>query len=415
MRKLISIIFISVFCSNTLLADEQCTADTCKPGNYCSPTSGCTSCADGTYRSATDPIDQCIQCKIRPDGAKFNGPGTAADKCPWQITCDAGYGFDLDQKTCTACPDDQFQPYEFQITGTGNGDDAKANGGCMACGANSSPNDEHTACICKDGYHVSNSDNNTNITYTDYTLSCTANKYVITYVFDTNKPEYDQTQDVYYDIEFTTLTEKDYGGKITGKTISNWILESDNNKSLAAGKSFQYTYTTNITLTAVWTGKTFTVTYDTDDATDSDCTPADQTCTYGDTNCRASYLLNTCTYNGYVFKGWKCRSGCENSNETINPGETINPDDDIFELSDGNDINITLTAQWGECSAGYYCPDIKTENKCPAGSTSAAKSTAITNCYMTGDTTQICDGNTPANCFILPKAVGNIFYRGTQQ
>ena len=414
MRKLISIIFISVFCSNVVLAAITCTQSAtteCEVGCYVSSTLGCISCANGTYRGATDSIDQCLPCVDPPAGATFTGPGTAADKCPWQITCDAGHAFfDLNPKPCTACEGNTFQPDKFQITGTGNGDDAAADPRCMECGANSSPNDEHTACICKDGYHVSNSDNDTDITYTDDTLSCTANKYVIEYVFNPNEPENDKTIDVYYDTEFITLTEKDYGGKNTGKTISNWIYKSSDgtNTELAAGETFQYTYTTDIILTAVWTGKKFTVEYDTGDATDSDCTPADQTCTYGDTNCCASHLLNTCTYNGYVFKGWKCRSGCGNSNETI-----INQNDDISKLSGGE--NMKLTAIWEQCPVGYYCDNPKEALACPAGSTtSKAGSVQIDDCYMDPDITNICD--TAGNCFKWPTTVTQIYYRGgTQQ
>ena len=234
-----------------------------------------------------------------------------------------------------------------------------------------------------------NSDNNTDITYKDETLSCTANEYEITYKFDPNSNDYNQTDKVKYYGDFTTPVTEKSKYQITGQTIAQWIFESDKTKSLAAGKTFQYTYTTNITLTAVWTDKTFTVTYDTGDATD--CTPADQPCTYGDTNCSASDLPDTCTYDGYFFNGWKCESGCGNSNETINQN------DDISKLSGGE--NMILTAQWEQCPVGYYCEK-------PAKK--------IDDCYMTSDKTKICD--TAGNCFKWPTTVTQIYYRGgTQQ
>jgi len=68
-----------------------------------------------------------------------------------------------------------------------------------------------------------------------------------------------------------------------------------------------------------------------------------------------------------------------------------------------------------QVSAGYYSAENElTRYACPAGSTSAAGSTDITACYMTGGTTQICDGDTPANCFTLPDNVGSIYYHGAQ-
>lgn len=67
-----------------------------------------------------------------------------------------------------------------------------------------------------------------------------------------------------------------------------------------------------------------------------------------------------------------------------------------------------------QVSAGYYSAENElTRYACPAGSTSDAESSAITNCHMTGGTTQICDKNN--ECFTLPAAVDNIFYHSTQQ
>lgn len=67
-----------------------------------------------------------------------------------------------------------------------------------------------------------------------------------------------------------------------------------------------------------------------------------------------------------------------------------------------------------QVTAGYFSDEGSLDRtKCPAGSTSDAESSAITNCHMTGGATQICDGNTPANCFTLPASASNIYYHGS--
>lgn len=68
-----------------------------------------------------------------------------------------------------------------------------------------------------------------------------------------------------------------------------------------------------------------------------------------------------------------------------------------------------------QVTAGYFSDaDSLDRTKCPAGSTSTAGSDTQTDCHMNGGATQICDGNTPANCFTLPDNVGSIYYHGAQ-
>lgn len=127
----------------------------------------------------------------------------------------------------------------------------------------------------------------------------------------------------------------------------------------------------------------------------------DNTYNYSDCKCNRTANLNygtgteLCTWNGNTWSN--CQITLETCIAGYWQGESENPTDCT------------------QVSAGYYSAENElTRYACPAGSTSAAGSTDITACYMTGGTTQICDGNTPANCFTLPDNVGSIYYHGAQ-
>lgn len=122
---------------------------------------------------------------------------------------------------------------------------------------------------------------------------------------------------------------------------------------------------------------------------------------YSDCKCTGSANLNhgtgtkLCTWNN---NSW---SNCHITLETCIAG--------YWQGESDNPTDCT------QVTAGYFSDAGSLDRtKCPAGSTSDAGSTTQTDCYMTGGTTQICDGNTPANCFTLPAAVGSIYYHGAQ-
>lgn len=127
----------------------------------------------------------------------------------------------------------------------------------------------------------------------------------------------------------------------------------------------------------------------------------DNTYNYSDCKCNRTANLNygtgteLCTWNGNTWSN--CQITLETCIAGYWQGESENPTDCT------------------QVSAGYYSAENElTRYACPAGSTSAAGSTDITACYMTGGTTQICDGDTPANCFTLPDNVGSIYYHSAQ-
>ena len=121
---------------------------------------------------------------------------------------------------------------------------------------------------------------------------------------------------------------------------------------------------------------------------------------YSDCKCNRTVNLNygagteLCTWNGNTWSN--CQITLKSCKAGYWQGETENPTDCT------------------QVSAGYYSAENElTRDACPAGSTSAAGSTAQTNCYMTGGTTQICDSDN--NCFLLPASAGDIYYHGSTQ
>ena len=394
MRKFISIIFISLFCSNVALAAITCTQSAtteCEVGCYVSDILGCTSCEDGEYTN-TAGSESCSDCN-GPKGASFTSPGTSADDCSWKLNCPAGKHYVSDTKNsgCQQCRDDTFTNEETEITGKGYGTTQD----CKQCGANSTTNSAHTNCDCKDGYHFTDSKGEKQTKNTDG-KDCEPNKYTITYESN-NEENQKQTQVATYN---STITLKDANTfKNPGYTLTMWRQYHDKHTytDYEPGHQLEYTFTSNITLTAQWAGKPFTITY-----IDNSCNDPQQQqkCSYASPmGCLA--LSPTCAPKGYHFLGWKCTSGCTTS-------EPIKIDTNISTISDGEDM--TLTATWEECPIGHYCENIETKNKCPAGSTSNVMSTKKTECYILGDSTKICD---KANrCFTLPASADKIYYHG---
>lgn len=395
MRKFIPIIFIFIFCSNVSLAEITCTktaTTACEKGCYVSNIYGCTTCDNGTYTSTTG-ASQCTKCN-GPQGATFESAGQSDDGCQWSLTCIAGYHYvsNNEQSGCQRCLDNTFTSELQNINATGY----SYTRNCTPCGANSTANNAHTNCNCNEGYHISGEQNSNNKNNGE--KNCEPNIYTITYKSNNGENQI-VTETAAHNSTITLKGENTFYK--TGHTISGW--KYNDSTTYKPNNQITYDFQSDIELTAQWSGKPFTITYDTGEA--KNCTLSTQECTYG-ANCN-SQRVESCTYTGYIFRGWKCTSGCTDSNSIIDMGTNIST-----MSKDGE--NITLTAQWEQCQPGYYCTSVLKQDACPAGSTSDAGSSAITNCHMTGGTTQICDGNTPANCFTLPDNLGSIYYHGEQ-
>lgn len=422
MRKLfIATLLLTIGCGTPAFAATQCEsiqADTCDATAGCYleiNNNTCQPCPAGTYKGSDDP--SCLPCGDKaPVTWNKNITGlTSQSECAYTATCPAYHyfgGYTTGCARCSALNNQLTSSYfygietsEYTITGTIGNSISNFGNACAECGYNSKTNEEGTGCRCIDGYHVNggtNGDINNNST------DCVPNQYTITYIAN-NGTNDTKAQTVQYSTTVSTLPASTFSYK--GHKLSKWE-NKDKKLQIEPGNPFTYDILGNLELTAVWTGKEFTVTYDVGGATCDNL--SDQTCRYNE-GCRnesnvyrdGAQDVESCEYQGYVFRGWKCTSGCENNNETIDPGANIS-------TKSGGE-NMTLTAIWEQCPAGYYCliDSPKTSEKCPAGSTSDAGSDQIYDCHMTGGTTKICDKNN--DCFTLPAAVGNIFYHGTQQ
>lgn len=430
MRKLfIATLLLTIGCGTPAFAAdcedknvEQCPST---PGCYWEDNAAaCNPCKANTYNDGTISEDShCYTCSDLSNYVAWIGTklGLTSDtECEFKKNCPPyTYFVDHTKENCTPCSalnDSQNNEYyygtkttEYEVTGTIKNSTSNFNDACATCGDNSiTKDDQGTGCRCIDGYHVeggTNGDINNNST------DCVPNQYTITYIAN-NGTGLTIKRDATFDASIKTLKSDDDNRLVYhGYTLSAW--KNDNERLyIIPGKEFTYYIKGNLELTAEWAGKEFTVTYDVGGATCDNL--SDQTCRYNEGCSNESNIyrdgaqdVESCEYKGYVFRGWKCTSGCENNNETIDPGANIS-------TKSGGE-NMTLTAIWEQCPAGYYC-DIdypKTSEKCPAGSTSDAGSVQIDDCHMTGGTTKICDKNN--DCFTLPAAVGNIFYHGTQQ
>lgn len=397
-KQTVAFLPLLLFTTTVYAAGEQCdvTSKTlCTDAGCYWANNTCNACEAGTY-SLTGETTTCEDCGIPPKGTEWDpdiiGIGNATD-CAWRITCTAGYSYVKDVGCTAVCSNGRFSNTETTYRGTiGTGNQVCP----YACGANSTTNPDGKGCTCNTGYHTSGQDQNHTA---NNSKTCVGNTYKITYKANGGTGD-DVTQDVTYGASVTLKANNTFTRN--GYTLNGWKRDGTN-YSYTCGQTINpYTVATNdITLLAVWLGKSFTITYNLNGA--SGTTPTDQTCTFGG-NCVPKTLSATAyTKTGYLFAGWACTitdtgAACSTA--------TVQPTDNIANVSNGT--NITLTAQWTECPAGYYCTNIATKTNCPAGATSDVGNTVITNCYLSGGTTQICDGD--KNCYTLPASAGKLFY-----
>lgn len=317
--------------------------------------------------------------------------------------------------TLTYTLTDLSNPYPDIPQPTNTSDDIPNDAKCTECGNNAKHNDDHTNCDCNYGYHIGKDINNTeNVGSEDCDQITFAVKYsdgsntlddeevppgyeTIGLIFPLTLPTVDCNQPSINGIpQYLCMTKTGYNfdnhwtadKKLNVCNPGQCLGEKEAGYAIATGATAILTDDDmgDVTFTAVWKAKEFTITYN----TDNKCPTKTQTCTY-DKPCHLKYD-DKCTTTGQYITGWECTSGCGKQNPVYQPG------DNISNASYGN--NMTLTAQWDECSAGHYCT-AGTKNKCPAGSTSEKGSTNITDCYINKDT-QFCyhkQNSTDETCF----------------
>ncbi|MDR0727178.1 MAG: InlB B-repeat-containing protein [Rickettsiales bacterium] len=363
----------------------------CDAALYCSTEGSCEPCAVGSYSAAG--ATSCGNCQRPSTLVEFTSNGTTAQECSWKVNCPAGQRWG--GSACTACGSGTFSTAARDYTGTGSSVLALA---CPStCGASSSTNADGQGCTCNAGYHTSGQVQ----THTaNNATACVVNSYVITYSKnDGTATPATATQSVDYLATFTPKATTTFSR--TGYTFRYWYAPSAAerpNSSISfyyPSSTYTYNTTTESKLNAIWQGVQFTIKYEANGASGS--SPSYPTsCVYG-SSCPAPQ--NTYTYSGRAFTGWKCTGGANGkcSGNIIQAGDT----DTLKEATTAADAEITLTAQWKECPAGYYCSGVQ-QTACDGGTTSPAGSTSRNACYIKGGT-KFCDD--ADNCFYLPKDV----------
>ncbi len=408
-RLIIAILSLTILHGGAFAAN--CTATTQQechqtPGCYWN-NSTCKACPAGTYNDGTlaENATTCFSCGTTGTGVSWDSSKsglTAQSECDFTANCKKFQFFHSAAQGCTACTyKNNINAVPPILMYSGLSADYSVNAAsankysygqvCKSCGANSLPDSDGLGCTCNTGYHVSGANNSeTNNDSAD----CVINQYSITY-----KPNggtgSQQTQIVNHGATFTLKPANIFYK--TGHSIVNWLQEGT---STTYTPGSQLTTTNNLTLLAQWSPKLFSVTYETNSNT---CTISSTQCKYDTTCTAASPSKNTCKNPGNIFTGWECTAGCGSTDKKFSTT------DDISNQSDGQDM--TLTALWEPCSAGYYCSDILTESKCPAGSTSEQGSAEKQKCHMTGGTTKFCDKNN--KCFTLPASL-QLQYQGSK-
>ena len=380
---------------------------------YHGPSNHCVVCPAGTYNDGT--TDGCEHCGGVGHGVEWNPNKSgliAQSECSFIAKCDATQFFNTYMVGCTACtyknnanttpPVMKYSTldkgYTLESTIYTPIETYTSDEVCKSCGANSTVDDNGLGCTCYKHYHVSGGVNND---IQNDSTDCVPNEYTITLKY---KDDFGTQENIIE--EYGSGFKNANGDSITsvtppsrpGYTFTGYWPSYDARYPIIGidGSLLELspsTFRADTTLNAKWEIKTFTITYKV-----TDTHTISQTCTY-DSDCIAPAPYSGGIYDGNLFKGWKCNSGCQG---------TINFDENISTISGGNDM--TLTAIWEQCPAGSYCTDILTEKHCPAGSTSDAGSTKKTNCYMSSSDTQIKGNN---GTFTLPGTT-TIYYHGAQ-
>ncbi|MBQ5700243.1 MAG: hypothetical protein IIV74_03040 [Alphaproteobacteria bacterium] len=144
--------------------------------------------------------------------------------------CEVGCYIDLDQG-CIPCKGEMYNNQTGQYF-------------CSHCGPNSTSNNDKTGCTCKTGYHTAGQSQNH---IKNNSVACEANTYRITYNQNVPNPAF-EIENVQYNGSFTTKSSDTFKYP-AGYIFKNWTY---NDREFKPNFTYQYTYTTNITLYAQW-------------------------------------------------------------------------------------------------------------------------------------------------------------------
>ncbi len=240
-------------------------------------------------------------------------------------------------------------------------------------------------------------------TYTnevEYKPTWGANQYTITWT--TNCPTADATSTSvkkYFNETFDNRID----GKFTcpGHEFAGWTydtsVEIDTDKYKESANDVQFTTASDITLTATWQAKKYTVTLKGNGGTPNKS--LDNVITLQDMPTINKDELPT--RDGYTFNGYYDKAS--GGNQYYNKNGSSTKKWDIYTPNDGND-GYALWAQWDTCPKGHYCEsgNANEPTPCPRGTTTNTDApSSIKNCMMT-TSTEFCDGD---GCFKAPTEI----------
>lgn len=325
--------------------------------HYSSSSGLCTACPKGTYG---DDGRTCTDCGDKPIQATWQDKTglTGKEYCRWELVCKDGEYWD--GNNCLYCPEYYKGP----------GNDWSWSGGPGETGPSESN---------KDGRCI------------PFTWTVVLNANVDEYAYLPERTNYKTYSPGYiYDAGFggavSVQPNKPYLeflGYFTGADAGERIIDEDGNL-LNEGTPGHYSLfiknkeTESTSLYAHYQINATNICYK---ETESTAGCADQTFDVNtpEESRKVKDVTVTFIQPGYLFNKWKCVNVDGEDCGSYSPGDTLG-----FSDKPG-DLNRILYPEQMLCPVGYYCLN-NTKHECPPGSTSAAGSSSIQDCYMSAET-----------------------------
>ncbi len=240
------------------------------------------------------------------------------------ISFGEGYVCDTNSKVYTSCS------ANYYMSGG-----VSAGNSCTACGANSSTPSENTSntCTCDYGHTATGTPNGVATS----TTGCNPIRVTITYNCGTGTGTKPANETATYGQTFTPATNT------CTKTGYHFIGWNDGTTNHDAGVAFTSLYTFHKTFTAQWVANTYTVNFNTNNATSGSPNVASVTCTY-DQNCPTFATQGSMFKTNSIFDDvWNTNSNGTGTRYTAGTSTAIN-------LTTTNSDTIDLYAEWSTCS-----------------------------------------------------------------
>ncbi len=399
MKKIIFIAFLtfSINCATAWVdncAQFNDSEQSCRDNHCIYTTLGCIPCANGQY--AKD--NKCESCTNIPNGATATGPGTAADNCPWTISCNEKHKVD-GKLGCVPCAGNEWAPattIRFDGENYWNGD--------FPDDPLTPETSEYTYCTPVPVKIIlkRNRGDNTQKEWWAYCMNG------FSYTNDPSGSDGWKQDPGADSIPENPNWSKKFTGYFTEATGGTKYFNVLGRREAGINAC---TFTTpETTLYAQWEPASYTVEYYYKE--DDNSTYMLQTCTI-DQSCpvREPNKTDLPADKGKYFDFWYCFEGCDHIDDDSQKKLSLTDDIDTKIMSNFPDKDkdlasppkLKLIAIIGDCPKGYYCDD-NGPHPCPLGATTdGAGKESIKDCIMVPGTggTKFCTDN-GTNCFTLP-------------